>query len=460
MKSTLTFCGGVGTVTGANFLLEFDGPSGPSGQAKKLLVDCGSYQGEALKGANPNAEPFPYEPKSVQALFITHAHQDHIGRVPKLVRGGFRGVVYSTPATKDLSEAMFADALGIMEDRARRYGEEPLYDKDDVARALSLWQTHEYHERFEVAGVQARFLDAGHILGSALVLLERQGRRILFTGDLGNTPEPLLQDTEHASPNYLVMESVYGDRLHEDRAQRAQLLRDTIEDVRRKRGVLLIPSFSIERTQVLLYELNNLVEDGTMAPLPIYLDSPLATRVTGIFRKYPNLFNEVAQARVQEGDDLFSFPGLEVVKNTGESYAIHKTDDPKIILAGAGMSTGGRIRAHERRYLGDKKATILFVGYQTPGSLGRRIEDGARHVEIDGERVRVRARVLHLGGYSGHADRDQLLSFVERCGAHLEDVFVVMGEPKSSHYLAQRIRDFLDVHTHAPALHDSVELAW
>ncbi|MDZ4227421.1 MAG: MBL fold metallo-hydrolase RNA specificity domain-containing protein, partial [Patescibacteria group bacterium] len=197
-----------------------------------------------------------------------------------------------------------------------------------------------------------------------------------------------------------------------------------------------------------------------MRSLPIYMDSPLASRVTDVFRKYTKIFNKIAQARINDGDDLFSFPGLEVIKNTGESRAIHKTGNPKIIIAGAGMSSGGRIRSHEREYLGDKNATVLFVGYQTPGSLGRRIQDGAREVEIDGARVKVRARIERLGGYSGHADRDQLLDFIEHAGDSLEKVFVVMGEPKSSIYLAQRIHDFFGISAAVPEQGTSVELEW
>ncbi|MCR4325970.1 MAG: MBL fold metallo-hydrolase [Patescibacteria group bacterium] len=282
--SKLTFCGGTGAVTGANFLLEYGEP--PAGG--KLLVDCGSYQGDR-ELEKSNAMPFSYDPKSVGDLLVTHAHQDHIGRIPKLVRDGFCGVIHSTPATRDLSEVMFEDALGIMERHAQQFGREPLYAKEDVERALSLWQTRDYHDAFAVGDAEAMFLDAGHILGSALVRLSRSGRTILFTGDLGNTPEPLLRDTEHAEsgeePHYIVMESVYGDRLHEGREERREFLHTVIEDVRKRSGVLLIPSFSIERTQVLLYELNSMVEDGQMRSLPIYLDSPLARRVTDIVRK-------------------------------------------------------------------------------------------------------------------------------------------------------------------------------
>lgn len=458
MKSHLIFYGGVGTVTGANFLLDTG--------SEKLLVDCGSFQGVHDVCDTINAAPFPYEPSSIDALFITHAHQDHIGRVPKLVREGFRGTIYSTPATKDLSAVMFDDALGIMDDHAKRHGCDPLYSAGDVAQALAQWEVHEYHEPFKQGDATVEFFDAGHILGSTLVKFSRGSRSILFTGDLGNTPEPLLVDTEAAGaakgvgPQYLVMESVYGDRVHEGREGRKEFLRRVIEEVRARKGVLLIPSFSIERTQVLLYELNSMVEAGEMQPLPIYLDSPLAHRVTDVFRKYTALFNTLAQEQLNEDDDLFSFPGLEITKNTGESRTIHEKANPKIIIAGAGMSVGGRIRAHEMRYLPEKSTTVLFVGYQVPGSLGRRIQDGAKSVQIDGQHIRIRARIEHLGGYSGHADREQLLDFVEGVGDELEKIFVVMGEPKASLYLAQRIREYLDIDAIVPKESDRVELDW
>jgi metallo-beta-lactamase family protein len=291
-----------------------------------------------------------------------------------------------------------------------------------------------------------------------MVRFERGGRIALFTGDLGNTPEPLLQPTESPEgANYVVMESVYGDRLHEARDERRNLLEEAVELARAQKGVLLIPSFSIERTQVLLYELSTLVERG-MEPMPVYLDAPLAIRVTGLFGRYSALLNDDVRAHFARGGDPFSFKDLHVIRDGRESQAIHKESDPKIIIAGAGMSGGGRIRAHEKRYLAHKDTIVLFAGFQAPGTLGRALLDGERHIEIDGERIRVKAQMRQLTGYSGHADRDQLLSFIEKAGPRLEEVFVTMGEPKASTYLAQRMHDFLGINAHVPRKGESAEL--
>ena len=467
-RSLITFYGGAGTVTGANFLLEIyhvsEGPrrgvkveSSLEGDAfsngtvsRKILIDCGIHERETLSDPQ-NYNEFPYDPKSIDDLVVTHAHADHIGRVPKLVRDGFKGVIHSTPATKDLSTIMFEDALAIMSDDSKKQGgKEMLYEKEDVERALSLWRGHEYHELFSAGDTEIEFLDAGHILGSAMASFKRAGRTTVFTGDLGNSPEPLLNDTESVEKaNYLVMESVYGDRVHEGRETRKERLRQAIEEIRLGKGILLIPSFSLERTQILLFELNEMVESGSMRKIPIYLDAPLAIRITEVYRKYSNLLNPAAREHFTKGDDPFSFPGLTLTVKVNESDAIRKMPNPKVIIAGAGMSHGGRIREHEREYLGDGNATILFVGYQAPGSLGRRIEDGEKRVEIDGERVRIRARIQSLTGYSGHRDRDGLLDFAANIKS-IEKIFVTMGEPRSSLFLAQRLRDFVGIDAVVP----------
>ena len=443
-------------MTGANFLLD----TRPAQAGGKILIDCGILQREQVCDT-ANSAPFAYDAKTVDALLVTHAHQDHIGRIPRLVRDGFRGAIHSTGATYDLAALMFADALNVMKQDAERRGCEILYEKKDIEQALALWSAHEYHEPFVLDDVSVEFLDAGHILGSAIVKLTRNSRTLLFTGDLGNSPEPLLNDTESpAGANYIVMESVYGDRVHEGRDERREQLRNCIEIVRARKGVLLIPSFSIERTQVLLFELNTMMEEGTLTPIPVYLDAPLGIEVTDVFRKYRNLLNPEARDRFLEGGDPFSFTALKLTRGINESRAIHGAPDPKVIIAGAGMSHGGRIRAHEKYYLGDKRAMILFVGYQVPGSLGRRIEDGEKRVEIDGEHIRIYAGRATLRGYSGHADREQLLTFVENAGESLERVFVTMGEPKSSLFLAQRIKDFLGVDAVAPDAGQSSDIDW
>ncbi|OGG54145.1 hypothetical protein A3C20_01290 [Candidatus Kaiserbacteria bacterium RIFCSPHIGHO2_02_FULL_55_25] len=479
MTSTLTFCGGAGTVTGANFLLDTHSTS--SGQAgTKLLIDCGTLEAAdsvtALGFSNAeapakkisaqehgcdtvNSAPFPYDVKEISALLVTHAHQDHIGRIPRLVRDGFSGAIHSTAATKDLAAVMFDDALGVMQEHAEKFGCEMLYGAADVERALSLWAGHDYHEPFPLDDVSVELLDAGHILGSAMVRLTRAGKNIIFSGDLGNTPEPLLRDCESpAGADYIVMESVYGDRVHEGRSERKEVLRAAVEEVRNRGGVLLIPSFSIERTQILLFELNDMVEDGSMQAIPVYLDAPLASRVTQVFRKYSGLFNPAVREHFSRGDDPFSFPGLKVVQTTDGSHTIRRAPDPKVIIAGAGMSGGGRVRAHEKYYLGEKRTTLLFVGYQASGTLGRRLQEGEKRVMIDKEHVKVRAQVSALTGYSGHADRDQLLNYIEQAGPSLKKVFITMGEPRASLFLAQRARDFLGVDAVVPQQGESCEI--
>lgn len=450
MNSKITFCGGAGTVTGANFLLDTG--------TQKVLIDCGSHAQDHACDIK-NFEAFPYDPASIQVLLVTHSHADHIGRIPKLVKDGFRGVIYSTEPTKDIASVMFDDALSIMQSQAEHEGCDILYEKGDIEQALDLWKTAPYHEPFALGDMQCEFFDAGHVLGSALIKLTRNGRVIFFSGDLGNSPEPLLNDTEHPEgAHYILMESVYGDRLHEARGERTERLKEEIEATRKDNGTLLIPSFSIERTQVLLFEINDMVEKKEIAPIAIYVDAPLATRITQRFRMYANFLNPDARDHFAKGDDPFAFPGLTVVGSTEESRGIHTKPSPKVIIAGAGMSAGGRIRSHEKYYLGDKHAAVLFVGYQAVGSLGRRIQDGAEKVQIDGEWIRVHARMSTLTGYSGHADRDQLMQFVENAGDQLEHVFVAMGEPKSSIFLAQRIKDFFGIEASAPETGDTKEI--
>lgn len=441
---SLTAASGVGNATGANFLLKTPDMS--------ILVDCGLVQGSHF-AVEENRDAFPYQPSEIAALFITHAHMDHIGRVPKLAKEGFKGAIYSTAATRELAALMLEDAVGLLEREARENGHDPLYGRENIGQAMALWKTLEYHAPFELSkDVSVLVKDAGHVLGSSIMEFTLRGagggagRMIAFTGDLGNSPTPLLPDTEYVTDaDYMVMESVYGDRNHEPKDVRDERLKQILGESLRKGGTVVIPAFSLERTQVILFEINNLVEKNLLPRVPIYLDSPLATKITEVYRNHVPNFNAKIQEVIAGGDDIFDFPGLRIVRDHNESAAIHTIKGPKIIIAGSGMSVGGRVLSHEAYYLSDPAATILLVGYQVPGSLGRRIEEKAAKLTIAGQIIHVHARIEKISGYSSHKDSNGLVEFVSHTSKKLKTVWIAMGENKSSTFLAQRLRDELEV---------------
>ena len=447
----LTFHGGAKMVTGSCYLVESAGV--------KILVDCGLYQGSRFC-ERLNFEPFAFDPKEIAAVFVTHSHIDHIGRLPQLVKAGFRGVVYSTEPARDFAELLLLDSMHILVDEAARFKKPPLYHLEDLDLLMRQWKGVPYHQPVEIGPFRVTFSDAGHILGSSFVALEAEGKITLFSGDLGNSPAPIIGNREdypeHAA--YCLIESVYGDRVHESPELRHELLEDAIEETVRQGGVLMIPAFAMERTQDLLFELNNLAEQGKIPKAPIFLDSPLAIKITGVYKKYERYFNPAARRLIASGDEIFQFPRLKMTLTTEESKAINAVPPPKIIIAGAGMSNGGRILHHEKRYLPDAKNTLLFIGYQAAGSLGRQILEGASAVTIHGEEVFIRARSKEISGYSAHADQTQLLDWLRPQRDSLQRVFTVQGEPKASEQLAQKIRDELAVEAVIPSLGDTVEL--
>ncbi|MEK7564252.1 MAG: MBL fold metallo-hydrolase [Patescibacteria group bacterium] len=449
-NAKITFYGGTGSVTGANFLLEVDG--------KKILVDCGLIQGMRLAD-DINWDPFPYDVKDIDFLFITHSHIDHVGRIPKLISEGFKGKIYSTKPTKALSVFMLEDTAGILSKNTEQ-NLDKIYSPENLQTSFSLWEGLDYHEKLQITPtLEVSLFNAGHILGSAMVLFVYNGKRILFTGDLGNSPSPILPDTEHVPDvDYMVMESVYGDRNHESRDERRKFLEETIEDNYKRKGTLIIPTFSLERSQELLFELNALVENKRIPVMPIFLDSPLAIRLTEVFKQFKDYLNENAQKAMNNDKYLFDFPGLHNTLKSDESKMIGQVPDPKIVIAGSGMSTGGRIVHHERHYLPGANNTLLLTGYQVVGTPGRLIQEGVKTVRITGEDVVVRAHVVTILGYSGHKDSDGLLNFVSDMQESLKKVFVVMGEPKSSMFLVQKLRDNLAIDAISPEYEDSVTL--
>ena len=451
----LTFYGGTGTVTGANFLLELSSDL-------KILIDCGLMQGTSVSDSF-NREEFPYNPEEMKFLLVTHAHMDHIGRIPKLVKDGFCGKIISTPPTKEIAEILFQDALGIMDADSRKKGILPIYDKKDIEKALSLWETIPYHQSFGLGEDNSIYLrDSGHILGSAMIEVNDSKTKVVFTGDLGNSPSLLLNDTEEIKDaNYIVMESVYGDKNHEPKDERREKLKKIIKETIEDKKLLIIPAFSVERTQILLYEMNGFFENHELSQIPVFLDSPLAIKITKIYQKYSDYLNKTVQKEIKEGDDVFNFPRLKSTSLSRDSDKINITQNPKIIIAGSGMSNGGRVVHHEKDHVGDKDAIILAVGYQAVGTLGRRLEDGAKTVKINGEEIEVRAQILKIEGYSSHKDSDNLVKFIETASEEgkLKNVFTVMGEPKSSLFLVQRLRDELNVKAKYPDYGEEIQLS-
>ena len=449
-KAKITFYGGTGTVTGSNFLLEIDD--------KKILIDCGLTQGIKLAD-DINWDPFHYRPEEIDFLFISHAHVDHLGRVPKLIYEGFKGQIYSTKPTKALAPFMLEDTAGILS-KNKDFDLDKIYSAENINSAISKWTGFEYQESIKLTpNLEVSFLNAGHILGSAMVCFIYNGKKILFTGDLGNSPSPLLPDTVKVTDaDYLIMESVYGDRNHESKSERRKFLEQVIEDNYKRGGILIIPTFSLERSQELLFELNNLVENDRIPIMPIFLDSPLAIRLTEVFKQYKGYLNEDAQRAMSQDKHLFNFPGLHSTLHSDESRQINDIPNPKVIIAGSGMSSGGRVVHHEKQYLPDPNNTLLLIGYQSVGSPGRLIQEGVKTVRIMGEYVTVRAHIVTIYGYSGHKDSDGLLDFVSNMQDKVKKVFVVMGEPKSSMFLVQKLRDNLAIDAYAPEQGESVTI--
>jgi metallo-beta-lactamase family protein len=471
MSLRLTCYGGAETVTGSNFLVEgiSNGSAGGHTSEKvrgKILVDCGLEQGRDFVEKDMYA-PFPYDVPSIDALVITHAHLDHIGRAPKLIAEGFKGRVFATPPTKDLMELMLRDTVDILAVTAHQHGLPLLYTDDDVTKLMERVELIKHHEETEVApGLSVYLRHTGHILGSASVRVKDMddGTTLALTGDIGNIPSPYLPDWEPIpDADAILMESVYGDRVNTDKADRVKLLVETVTRAIARGGVILIPAFSIERTQLMLYEFSKLMESGELPHIPVFLDSPLAINATEVYEKWGSeYFKPEAEDELKKRHELFKFPFLTETPTRQDSDQIMKSPSPKIIMAGAGMSHGGRIGRWEQKYLPDPSTTLIIVGYQAPGSPGRMLQDGSPHVRLGGQDVRVRAKIETFVGWSAHADRDELLDFAHAAqpesGGRTKNFFVALGEPSSARFLAQRIHGYLGANAIVPVQGESFEI--
>jgi len=418
----IKFLGASGEVTGSCYVLD-------SG-SERVMVDCGMFQG--LESDEKNRAPLETDVAGLDAVVLTHAHLDHCGRLPLLVQGGFQKKIYTTPASKDLVEIVLLDAAKIA---ASNEDVEAIYTEEEVNRVLGMIETIDYGEKIRVGkGIELELLDAGHILGSASVEMRvREGgkwRTVIFSGDLGNSPSPIVKEIEQPRVGDVVlMESTYGDREHEERGKEVELLERVCGEVSENGGTVLIPAFSLERTQELLHIFDHLKKDGKVGnDLPIILDSPMAMRATAVFEKYPDYFNETLGRHFSK-DDPFDFPGLELVSSSGESKKVNSRVGAKVIIAGSGMMSGGRVMFHAARWLPDPKTVLVVTGYQAEGTIGREIVDGAKVVKLLGGEIEIKARVEEITTMSAHAGKTQLLDWVGAIKG-VERVVLVHGEER------------------------------
>ncbi len=454
----LSFHGAVEEVTGSCFLVET--------QQAKILFDAGMKQGERMCMTR-SLDPFVFDVTHLDAVLVTHAHFDHTGRLPELVKLGYRGPIYLTAPTKALANIILEDALKIMAENSERCGDPTPYSREDQQLAMSLMQGIGYHTEFAVApGVKAMFHDAGHILGSSFISLDIEERlnalgqplRLVFSGDVGNDNIPILPATEPLQrADIVVCESTYGDTIHEPAQARSKLLADFATKVLKRGGTLVIPAFSIERTQELLYEFDTLLLDKRLPSVPIYLDSPMAIRATDVYRHFKQ-YLKFDHPVLGPDNDFFSFPSLRETMLTEASKLINDDKRPKIIIAGNGMMTGGRVLHHLKRHVSDPLSGVLVVGYQAKGTLGRKILDHEKTVRIYREEYPVRAEVLSIEAFSAHADKDKLLRWLHPQEGKVSKIFLVHGDNPVKTAFAEFLKNSLSAEIIIPSLSQSFEI--
>jgi metallo-beta-lactamase family protein len=467
MQMKLRFLGAARNVTGSRTLLEADG--------SKLLVDCGLYQERELQVRN--WDPFPVPPKSIDAVFLTHAHLDHCGLLPKLAKDGFSGKIYCTQATAEIAKIILLDCAQLLEEdaehklkRHKKEGREgprpvlPLYTTADAEACFPLFAPVEYKQPVKIDdGIEVSFYDAGHVLGSSIIKVKvnhnGDERIVLFSGDVGRSDRPFVGDpTAFDKADYVLVESTYGDRLHQNNGDIEQSIADVINSTKKAGGNIIVPSFALERSQELLYYINDLLIKDAIPHLMVFLDSPMASKITEVFKKHPELFSKKTADFINNHNSPFNLPGLKMVETTEESKAINHIKGTIVVIAGSGMCTGGRIKHHLINNISRPECTIMFVGYQAIGTLGRQIVDGNNPVRILGQEYPVRAKIAQIKNFSAHADRDELLNWLTQLKTPPRGVFVVHGEPESASHFSDYIREKTGWNASAPNYLDEIVL--
>lgn len=475
MQIKLKFLGAAQNVTGSRHLLEANG--------SRLLIDCGLYQERHF--LDRNWEPFNVPPESISAVFLTHAHLDHCGLLPKFVREGFKGKIYCTQATAEVARIVLLDSAKIQEEdvehklkrhqkegRKGPYPEAPLYTIKDAQACFPHFEIVSYGQTLKIAeGIEATLCDAGHVLGSSMVRVDVDStsspqvnsngdkRTVLFTGDLGRPDRPILPDPSvPEEADYVVMESTYGDRDHLETGDIKKQIADVINSTGKRGGNIVVPSFALERSQEILFYINELLSEDAIPHLMIFLDSPMAAQITEIFRHHQELFDEQARELVMNHHSPFDIPGLKVTATSEESKAINHIRGTCMIIAGSGMCTGGRIKHHLVNNITRKESTIMFVGYQAAGTLGRQLVDKAKEVRIFGQKYKVRAKVKQINGFSAHADRNEMLNWLMKFKSPPKEVFLVHGEPESAQAFKEFITEKTGWKTVVPAYGDEIVL--
>jgi len=459
----IRFLGAVKGVTGSSHLVEFNG--------KKALLDCGMFQG---KDQDLNLEEFEVNPSEIDYLFLSHSHIDHSGRIPLLVKRGFKGIIYCSKPTYDLCEIMLIDSAHIQETeaewknrKAKRAGKktvEPIYTQSDATESLKFFKTVLYEQVIDIdEHLTVKFSDAGHILGSSIIEMwfkeENETTKLVYSGDLGMDERPLLMDpTIIESADYLIIESTYGNRVHENVKYRMDELVNIILKTARRGGTTVIPSFAVGRTQEIIYELNKYYDnkcklngmENELKKIPVFIDSPLASKATEIFKRNSQVFDEETRAEILAGDNPFEFENLHFTQSAEESKALNFSNEPKIIISASGMCEAGRIKHHLKHNLWKKECSIVFVGYQVEGTLGRRIVDGEKDVKILGEEIHINAEIHNVEGFSGHADKIALMKWVKGFKEKPKTVFIVHGEPEAKVDFAHAITETLGINCIIP----------